>query len=105
MFSASLFLLRICAPKPVARMKPGRPGQLLRFPPGINLTKLVSIKPIKTIQTPGAAYFQLQFGCELLPVKVSCCWCVPSASMVQICRPPARLDWKTICRPSGDHDG
>ncbi len=37
-------------------------------------------------------YFQLQFGCVLLPVVVNCfCW-LPSASMVQICSPPERLD-------------
>src|SRR5579863_216215 len=51
------------------------------------------------------SYFQLQFGCELRPEKVSCCTFVPSASMLQICRLPPRFDWNTMCRPSGDHDG
>src|SRR5579863_6952987 len=37
-------------------------------------------------------YFQLQFGCVLRPVKVSCCSLLPSASMVQISSLPDRLD-------------
>jgi len=37
-------------------------------------------------------YFQLQFGCVLLPVEVSCFWLLPSANISQICSPPARLD-------------
>jgi hypothetical protein len=38
------------------------------------------------------AYFQLQFGIELFPDRVSCCCCVPSASIVQIsvCPPTVR---------------
>src|SRR2546428_7118464 len=52
-----------------------------------------------------ANYFQLQLGCVLLPVKVNCWTLVPSASMVQICSLPERLDWNTMCLPSGDHDG
>jgi hypothetical protein len=37
-------------------------------------------------------YFQLQFGCVLLPEVVNGFWLLPSASIVQICSPPERLD-------------
>ena len=41
---------------------------------------------------PVKIYFQLQFGMLLEPVKVSWrCW-LPSASMVQICSLPLRVD-------------
>ena len=33
---------------------------------------------------PSKAHFQLQFGMKLFPVWVSCCCCVPSASIDQI---------------------
>jgi hypothetical protein len=42
--------------------------------------------------SPAKPYFQLQFGCVLLPVVVNCFWLLPSASISQICSPPARLD-------------
>ncbi len=52
--------------------------------PGINeMNKAVSMN----------AYFQLQLGCELLPLKVNCFCFVPSASIVQICSLPDRVDW------------
>src|SRR6202021_2054590 len=50
-------------------------------------------------------YFQLQLGCVLRPVKVNCRSLVPSASIIQISSLPERLDWNTMCRPSGAHDG
>src|SRR5712675_2321868 len=51
------------------------------------------------------AYLKLQLGWLLRPWRVSCCKCVPSAKTLQICSLPVRLDWNTMCRPSGDHDG
>ncbi len=50
-------------------------------------------------------YFQLQLGMELDPRCVSCCCSVPSASIDHICVPPSPSRWKTMCRPSGDHEG
>src|SRR6267154_3805043 len=51
------------------------------------------------------AYLKLQLGWLLRPWRVNCCKCVPSARTLQICSLPVRLDWNTMCRPSGDHDG
>src|SRR6478609_1326560 len=61
--------------------------------------------PPKNNATQYKAYLKLQLGWLLRPWRVSCCKCVPSASTLHICSVPLRLDWNTMCRPSGDHDG
>src|SRR5271154_1027696 len=47
------------------------------------------------------SHFGDQLGDSFWPEKVSCLGSLPSASMVQICRVPVRVDSKTRCRPSG----
>ena len=59
----------------------------------------------KMLVSPADTHFQLQFGIKLLPVWVSCCCCVPSASMDQTCVRPPISRWKTMCRPSGAQKG
>src|SRR2546422_1423807 len=42
-----------------------------------------------------------QLGDSLCPCEVNPRAWVPSASMIQICQVPERVDWKTMCLPSG----
>ena len=66
------------------------------FPPVLTQLKMQSFFAWDSMLNLAKAYFQLQFGCVFLPLKVNCFTFVPSASMDQICSLPERLDWKTI---------
>src|SRR5581483_11606550 len=68
-------------------------------------TELLRIHPKLPACQQAGGYLALQFGIMLAPPLVSGFCCVPSASIVHICGLPERVDWNTMCLPSGAHDG
>ena len=65
---------------------------------------LFSRTTVRQASRPRLSQFD-QFGFQFCPAEVSCLGLVPSASIVQICLVPARVDWNTRRRPSADHVG
>jgi hypothetical protein len=78
----------VCAPHGGVQFAESRQGALWASRKPVLLFKAKLFKT--TFSKP--IYFQLQLGCVLAPLKVSCFTFVPSASMVQIWSLPERWD-------------